>query len=318
MAQFELLEKAVLSSDVIGLSIKEDGTPSAKPTRLQPHFYFCVLQVVCNAERHTVFKLKMQRLEHDSISRKDIFTKYDAAMTRYIIPGSNIARSLSDHLIVLLQELLKNPSIVKVSYNWRFFLSSANKTLTSAIGPMTEHKNMVDLRDVGLIFTKAKAYITTSSFSSRPVPTTVLRKNQSETQGVVDDDDDDEDSDDREAKRWLPSPPRVKAKTKDSRDNSARLPLTTRDQTMLATPDVALSAWTLRPGLARTFYRHPNVIFLLAKITGKRIGTTHWVEEPDLPYMTPMFRTKCQYADERALFVLEVYSLLQNVRQLKR
>ncbi|KAF9300303.1 hypothetical protein BGZ74_008032, partial [Mortierella antarctica] len=268
MAQFELLKKAVISSDVVGLSIKEDGTTSAKPTRLQPHFNFCVLQVVCRSEPRTVFKLEMHRLEHDASSRKDIFTAYDSTTTKYIIPGSNTARSLSAHLIVLLQELLKNPSIVKVSYNWRFFLSSANKTLTSAIGSTTDHKNMVDLRDVGLIFTKTKAYITTSSSSSsKPVPTIVLRKNRGETQGVVGDDDDDEDSDDREAKRWLPDPPRAKAKTKDSRSNSARLPLTTRDQTTLATPDVTLSAWTLRPGLARTFYRHPNIISLLAKIT---------------------------------------------------
>ncbi|KAF9324003.1 hypothetical protein BG006_000942 [Podila minutissima] len=318
MAQFELLKKAVISSNVVGLSIKEDGTTSAKSTRLQPHFNFCVLQVVCSSEPRTVFKLEVHRLEHDASSRKDIFTAYDSTTTKYIIPGSNTARSLSAHLIVLLQELLKNPSIVKLSYNWRFFLSSANKTLTSAIGSTTDHKNMVDLRDVGLIFTKTKAYITTSSSSSsKLVPTTILCKNQGKTQGVDDDDYGDEDNDDREAKRWLPDLPRAKAKTKDSQRYSVRLPLTTRDQTMLATPDVTLSAWTLRPGLARTFYRHPNIISLLAKITGKRVGTTHWVEEPGLPYMTPLFRTKCQYADERALFVLEVYSLLQKVRQLK-
>lgn len=114
MAQFELLKKAVISSDVVGLSIKEDGTTSAKPTRLQPHFNFCVLQVVCSSEPRTVFKLEMHRLEHDASSRKDIFTAYDSTTTKYIIPGSNTARSLSAHLIVLLQELLKNPSIVKV------------------------------------------------------------------------------------------------------------------------------------------------------------------------------------------------------------
>ncbi|KAG0033583.1 hypothetical protein BGZ81_008022 [Podila clonocystis] len=312
MAQFDLLKKAMLSSNVVTLSIKEDGTTSAMSTRHQPHFYYCVLQVVCSSEPHTVFKLEMHRLDHDASSRKEIFKGYDAATIKFITPGSSTARLLSAHLIVLLQELLKNPSIAKVSYNWRNFLSSANKTLACAIGSTSDHKNMVDLRYVGLIFRKTKSYVTTPSSSF-----TTLCKNQGENHGVVDDDDDNKDSDDREANRWLPDPPRAKTATEDSRGNSARLQMTTRGQTALATPDVTLSAWTLRPGVARTFYGHPNIIFLLAKITGKRIGTTNWIEESNLPYMTPIFRSKCQYADERALLVLEVFFLLQNVRQLK-
>ncbi|KAG0039988.1 hypothetical protein BGZ82_005800 [Podila clonocystis] len=312
MAQFELLKKAMLSSDIVSLSIKEDGMTSAMSTRHQPHFYYCVLQVVCSSEPHTVFKLEMHRLDHDASSRKEIFKRYDAATIKFITPGSGTARLLSAHLIVLLQELLKNPTIVKVSYNWRNFLSSANKTLACAIGSTSDHKSMVDLRYVGLIFRKTKSYVTTPSSSFA-----TLCKNQCKTHGVIDDDDDDKDSDNREAKRWLPDPPRAKTATEDSRGNSTRLQLTTRGQTALAVPDVTLSAWTLRPGLAQTFYGHPNVIFLLAKITGKHIGTTNWIEESNLPYMTPIFRSKCQYADEKALFVLEVYFLLQNVRQLK-
>lgn len=114
MAQFKVLRTTVLSSNVVGISVKEDGMTTAKMIRPQPQFHFCVLQIVCSSDPHTVFKLEMHRLEHDACSRKDIFTGYDAAMTKTIIPGSSTARLLSAHLVVLLEELLKNPSIVKV------------------------------------------------------------------------------------------------------------------------------------------------------------------------------------------------------------
>ncbi|KAG0325169.1 hypothetical protein BG000_001909 [Podila horticola] len=262
MAQFKVLRTTVLSSNVVGISVKEDGMTTAKMIRHQPQFHFCVLQIVCSSDPHTVFKLEMHRLEHDACSRKDIFTGYDAAMTKTIIPGSSTARLLSAHLVVLLEELLKTPSIVKVVYDWQYFLSSANKTLASAMRSVNDHENIVDLFKIGLIFSKTKCY------ARNTTPSTILHRNQDQTK-------------------------------------------------MIATLGGTLSAWTLRPNLARTFYGHNSVTSLLFKITGKRIGTTHWAEEPNLPYKTPVFRAKCQFADEKALFLLEVYSLLQNVRQLK-
>lgn len=185
-----------------------------------------------------------------------------------------------------------------IVYDWQYFLSSANKTLASAMRSVDDHENIVDLFKIGLIFSKAKCY------ARNTTPSTILHKNQGETHGV--DDDYDEDGDDREAKQWLTNPPR-------SKGNSCERPLpTTRDQTkMIATPGGTLSAWTLRPNLARTFYGHNSVTSLLFKITGKRIGTTHWAEEPNLPYKTPVFRAKCQFAGNFCFSIALIYFLLK-------
>ncbi|KAF9388528.1 hypothetical protein CPB97_000894 [Podila verticillata] len=318
MAQLEYLKKTVHSSSVVGLAVKEDSMTATM--RHYSQFHYSILQVVGSSEPHTVFKLEAHRLENDAVSQKYIFTNYDVAKTRFIEPGSTTARLLSAHLIVLLEELLKNPSVVKIAYNWRYLTSSSNKVLASAFGSTTDHKNLIDLKQVGLSFTKIN---TTPQVIARDVAPSILHRNRASKRGNGHahshdhhgDEGDDEESDYREARCWYPDPA-VKgnsrpAQTQDDRSST----MNPRG----ARPGLGkLVAWTPHPGVARIVYGgHMNASHLLAKITSKRLGPTHWAEELDLPPMSPEFRIKCQYADERVLHLLEVYYVLQKVRQLE-
>lgn len=112
MAQLEHLKKTVLSSNVVGLAVKEDSMTATM--RHHSQFHYSILQVVGSSEPHTVFKLEAHRLEKDAVSQKYIYMNYDVVKARFIEPGSTTARLLSAHLVVILEELLKNPSVVKV------------------------------------------------------------------------------------------------------------------------------------------------------------------------------------------------------------
>lgn len=199
----------------------------------------------------------------------------------------------------LLTRCFFPPFSYTIAYNWRYLTSSSNKVLASAFGSTTDHKNLIDLKQVGLRFIKIN---TAPQITARGVAPPVLHRNRASKRedghahdhDDEGDGDDDEDSDDREAKGWL-SDPGVKGNPRPTQTRDDRLSTT---KPFSAQPGLGkLVAWTLRQGVPRTIYGgHMDVSHLLVKITGKRLGPTHWAEELDLPPMSPEFRTKCQYA----------------------